>query len=211
MSDKASFKGILILILAVAVVGAALWLRPGEEPQAVPPELMGVLRPQPKALAPFSLVDQHGQPFGLDGLKGKTSLLFFGFSHCPEICPTTLTTLAAVKRELAKTPGAIDDLQVILVTVDPERDTPEVLAEYIRNFDPAFIALTGDKPEIDSLGKQFGAGYVREEGEAAGEYVFSHTSSIFLVDPEARLIAAFPPPHEAATIAEQFRLIQRLR
>ena len=202
--------GTLLLFLFWALLLAAVffWMLPGKP--AVPPELQGVLRPAPQPLEAFQLTDQYQQPFSLEQLQGKWSFVFFGYTYCPDICPTTLSTLTGVARRLQTDSPDETGIQVVFVSVDPERDTPEVIEGYLKYFKEAFIGITGTQQDIDSLARQFGAGYMKEPDTAAGQYLVSHTSSIFLVDPRGRLLAAFSPPHNAATIVDQFRQIQSL-
>jgi protein SCO1/2 len=202
--------GTLLLFLFWALLLAAVffWMLPGKP--GVPPELQGVLRPAPQPLETFQLTDQYRQPFSLERLQGKWSLVFFGYTYCPDICPTTLSTLTGLVRRLKNDSQGKADVQVVFVSVDPERDTPELIEGYLEYFKEAFIGITGSPQDIESLARQFGAGYMKEPDTAAGQYLVSHTSSIFLVDPRGRLIAAFSPPHNAATIADQFRQIQAL-
>ena len=202
--------GTLLLFLFWAVLLAAVyfWMLPGKP--AVPPELQGVLRPAPQPLEEFQLTDQYRQPFGLERLQGKWSLVFFGYTYCPDICPTTLSTLTGVVRRLQTDSPDKTNLQVVFVSVDPERDTPEIIEGYLAYFKEAFIGITGSPQAIEGLARQFGAGYLKEPDTAPGQYLVSHTSSIFLVDPGGRLLAAFSPPHNAATIADQIRQIQSL-
>jgi len=102
------------------------------------------------------------------------------------------------------------DLQVVFVSVDPKRDQPEKLAEYLNYFNPNFIGLGGNKESIDKFTRQFAAGYMLEDKQADGNYLVSHTSSIFLVDPDAKLIATFSPPHQLDTLISQYQLIKDL-
>ncbi len=178
--------------------------------RGTPPELQAVLRIQPSILKPFTLTDHDGKPFTLSQLKGKRTLLFFGYMSCPDICPTTLATLNQVYKKLGTIPGARTDLQVVFVSVDPARDRPEKLAEYVHYFNQRFIGLTASKEAIDKFTRQFSAGYVLEEKQADGNYLVSHTSSIFLIDPQANLIATFSPPHQARTLVSQYLLIKKM-
>ena len=178
--------------------------------KTVPPELQGVLRPEPKPLQAFKLRDQYRQPFNLERLKGKWSFVFFGYTHCPDICPTTLSTLTGVIKQLRADPQGVPKTQVIFVSVDPERDTPDILESYMKYFSEAFHGITGTQQDIDSLTRQFGAGYIKEPETAPGEYLVSHASSIFLVNPQGQLLATFPPPHDPNTIVEQFQQIRSL-
>jgi len=175
-----------------------------------PDPLIGVLRPVPTAIEPFRLVDHEGIVFDRTRLAGHWTFLFFGYTHCPDICPATLAQLASVYRMLAERGDGDTPIQAAFVSVDPARDTTEKLAEYITHFNESFVAATGDVPAIDALAKQFGAGYVLEEETAPGEYLVFHTSAIFLTDPQGRLIAVFSQPHDPETIVEQFQQLRAL-
>jgi len=202
--------GTLLLFLFWGLLLAAVffWMLPGKT--TVPPELQGVLRPAPQPLQAFELTDQYRQPASLERLQGKWNFVFFGYTYCPDICPTTLSTLTGVVRQLESDPQGLADIQVVFVSVDPGRDTPEVIADYLKYFNEAFLGLTGAQQDIDSLSRQFGAGYMKEPDTTPGQYLVSHTSSIFLVDPHGRLLAAFSPPHDPGTIVDQFRQIRSL-
>ncbi len=169
-----------------------------------PPELLGVIRPEPKMLEPFVFSDQFGRVFRKDNVMDKWTFMFFGYTQCPDVCPMTLSVLSQVYDRI----DGADDAQVLFVSVDPDRDTPKVLKEYVGFFNDKFIALTGEKDNIDGFVEQIGAGYLLEEESSPGEYLVNHTSAIFLVDPRGRLVAAFSQPHDANTILEQFKNIR---
>jgi len=175
----------------------------------VPQELMGVMRPFQKTLHPFTLTTQHGQEFTLQHLEGKWSFVFFGYTSCPDICPTTLLTLKSMIRDLGAGSGAVSDLQVVFVAVDPQRDQA-ILGEYLEHFDPGFIGLTAEEQTLRRFSEQFGAMFIREPGESQDFYLISHTSSVFLVDPQSRVVASFSPPHDSGTIASQYEAIRDL-
>jgi protein SCO1 len=161
----------------------------------------GTWLPQPRPVPQFALTDQAGDPFSNESLRGQPTLVFFGFTNCPHICPTTLAMLAQVKRE-ARVPG----LRVVLVSVDPERDTPAVLASYLRAFDPQFIGLTGDKAAIERLAANLGVA-VGRSALPGGSYTVDHTSAVFLVDARGELVAVFTPPIESPALAGDLRTI----
>jgi len=210
MSEKTPRPyGTLLLFVFWALLLAAVfyWMLPGK---TVPPELQAVLRPVPKPLQSFELTDQHRQPFNLERLKGKWSFVFFGYTYCPDICPTTLSTLTGVVKQLQTDPQGLSNIQVVFVSVDPQRDTPDVIKDYLAYFNETFQGVTGTQQDIEALTRQFGAGYMKESETAPGQYMVSHTSSIFLVDPYGRLMASFSPPHDATTIVGQFRQIRSL-
>lgn len=210
-AKKSVSSGAVIVLVVSFFAGIALYLinwpalhKPDVE------ELQGVLRPEARELGAFALVDQNGQAFELDRFAGSWSFVFFGYTFCPDICPTALTTLGTVFNQLEKQGEPMGSLNTFFVSVDPQRDTPEVLRGYMRYFNKAFTGITGEKGQIDGFARQFGAGYFIEPESGPGEYLVSHTSSIFLVDPKKRLLAQFSPPYSAETIAEQFRKIKSL-
>lgn len=197
---------LLLFLLWGGLLALMLWWMYPEKP--IPPELQGVLRPHPKYLQPFELVDQQNRPYTEARLRDRWSFVFFGYTYCPDICPTTLATLNSVTKKLKSESIGMADQQVVFVSVDPRRDSPEVVAEYVKYFNPDYLGITGEKSAIDALTSQFNAGYVHEDETQPGQYLVSHTSSIFLVDPELRLVATFPPPHDPDTIVAQYRLIR---
>lgn len=139
-------------------------------------------------------------------LLGRWTMLFFGYTHCPDVCPTTLATMAEVVRGL----DAATRPQVLFVSVDPERDTAELLAAYVPKFDPAFIGARGRDEDLAPLLAHLGVMVARQPRDANGQYGVDHTASMFLIDPKARLKAAFGWPHDPARVrADYLRLTRR--
>jgi protein SCO1/2 len=132
----------------------------------------------------LTLPDIEGRARSITEFKGKAVVVFFGFTHCPDVCPTTLVELAAVKRSLG--PDG-DRVQGIFVTVDPERDTAEVLRAYVTNFDPGFIALRGTLQETAAMAKQFKVFYAKVPGKSADSYTIDHTAGSYVFDPQGRI------------------------
>ena len=198
--------GSLVLFGLFLLVMLATWLL--IKPPTAPAELVGVLRQQYQLVQPFELTDHHQRRFDENNLQGKWSLVFFGYLSCPDVCPLTLNELSIFWRLLQDDPDLqTDNLQILFVSVDPTRDSPQALADYIKHFNPEFIAATAPKAQIDSLAQQFGAGYIIEEETAPGQYLVAHSSAIFLVDPLGRSVATFSQPHYASTLAKQYRKI----
>lgn len=194
------FSLLLLVILATYVL---------TKPSPPPPELTGVLRPEFKPLHPFKLTDQNNIIFDEKRFQKKWSFIFFGYTSCPDICPTTLNILNSVQVLLDdETKENLANTQVVFVSVDPARDTPEVLATYMSYFNKNFIGVTADKNEINNFARQFGAGYVLEKETAPGQYLVAHSSAIFLVDPHGRLVATFSQPHYPAIITSQYKKIR---
>lgn len=179
------------------------------KPPPPPAELVGVLRPEFRLLQPFKLTDHNGAVFNQERIKGKWTLVFFGYTSCPDICPATLYVLNSVQGLLEDETGEVPaDMQVVFISVDPERDTSEKLASYVTHFNKRFIGVTAAKTDIDRLTGQFGAGYILEPEASPGQYLVAHTSAIFLVDPLGRLVASFSQPHNPKTITTQYKKIQ---
>jgi protein SCO1/2 len=132
----------------------------------------------------FELVDHTGKPRRLGDFRGKVVVVFFGFTHCPDVCPTTLAELAAAKRKLGAEAARV---QVLLVTVDPERDTPELLSRYVTAFDPDFLGLTGSPQQIAGAAREFKVVYQKVEGKQPGSYSVDHSAGTFIFDPQGRL------------------------
>ena len=197
-----SFTVLLAALIAiVSALGGYALFRVLELRQQAELQTLLVL-PEPRAIPAFTLVDQNGEAFGPERLEGRWSLLFFGFTHCPDICPGTLFDLAQVADGLAAEAGAAADrVQVVFVSVDPERDRPERLREYIAYFDPGFIAVTGPHEQLEPLTRTLGIAY-RIEPHASGDerYSVDHSASVLLLSPAGDLYGVFPAPHDAAAM-----------
>ena len=132
----------------------------------------------------FKLVDAQGKPRSLADYRGKAVVIFFGYTQCPDVCPTTLAQLAEVMKKLG--PDA-DRVQVLFVTVDPERDTPELLSKYVPAFDPRFAGLYGDAEATERTAKEFKIIYQKRPGPTPGSYTMDHSAGTYIFDPQGRL------------------------
>lgn len=132
----------------------------------------------------FALKDHTGQVRRLADFKGKAVVVFFGFTHCPDVCPTTLAELATVMKELG--PQA-EKVQVLFITVDPERDTQQVLAKYVPAFDPRFLGLVGSVAETEQVAKEFKAFYQKVPGKTSDSYTVDHTAGSYIFDQQGRI------------------------
>jgi protein SCO1/2 len=149
--------------------------------------LSGPGAPQTAAIGgPFRLTDQEGRTVTEQNLKGRPFLVFFGFTHCPEICPTTLFEMSEILRKLG--PDA-ERVRVLFITVDPERDTPAALKDYLSSFDPHMLGLTGDAESIAAVAKAYRAYYKKVPIEQG--YTMDHTAIIYLMDKEGRFVSPF--------------------
>jgi protein SCO1 len=181
-------------LAALCAALAGFWL--ARELDSPGPELAsGTWLPRPKTIADFHLTDQQGQPFSLHDLQGNPSLVFFGFTHCPDVCPTTLAKLAQIKKA-----AAVAHLKVLLVTVDPERDTPSVIGLYVHAFDPDFIGLTGDTQAIGKMATDFGVA-VNKVPLPGGDYTMDHSAVVFLLNVRGQVAGIFTPPFDIGKFA----------
>ena len=163
----------------------------------------GVFEPA-RIAPPFALTGSDGGELRLERYRGKVVILGFGFSHCPEICPTTLAKLAKARKQMG---AAASDVQVIYVTVDPERDTPEQLRGYLALFDPTFIGATGTPAQLAAVYKDYGITATKYAGRAPAEYGFEHSTFVYLIDREGRLRAMAPYGKSADDIAHDAAML----
>ena len=164
-----------------------------------------VLTPAPaKDLAAVQLTGEDGQPFKVSDLKGKWVWLYFGFTHCPDVCPAAMDYMAA-EYKLLKDPSRVVPL---FVSVDPKRDDPAALKRYAQYYGDAFVGATGDKEAIDALTKSVGAGYVIDKpSKPGGDYNVSHTNLVFVLDPQGRFTAGYVPVPESGEMASDFNAL----
>lgn len=152
--------------------------------------------PQPRAIKEFVLVNQDGRVVGVDDLKGDWHLIFFGFTFCPDICPTTMGVLNRAVTAMEKPP------KVIMVSVDPERDTPEALARYVPAFNKDFTGYTGEFEDIVGFATNLNAAFGKVPGKEPGTYTVDHSASIAVIDPEGRYVGFLKSPHQAPNIQQ---------
>ncbi|MBF0383207.1 MAG: SCO family protein [Magnetococcales bacterium] len=187
--------------------------RPVTPKLLIPTELKGLLLPEPKPLTPFKLLGQDGDIYDIGRLKGKWTFVFYGYTHCPDVCPTSLSFLAEVFEQLKEQPGGLERTQATFISVDPKRDTPEILKEYAPYFHEKFTGATGTVKEIDAITKQMWAHYeLSKEVDENGDYAVDHTSAFFLIDPQARLFAIFSEQFQKdpKTVAKAVSLIRKM-
>lgn len=186
-------------LLALAA-GATAWRHFAV--QTSPPTGSLILLPTPRIIADFALVNQRGEDFSLAQLKGHWSLLFFGFTACPDVCPNTLFQLQQARKLMQENGDGAGIPDIYLVSVDPERDTPEKLADYLSYFDPAFNGLTGADAQLKALTLQLGIAYFIEPHEPGdNEYTVDHSASLLLLNPDAQLAGVISAGKDAAEIA----------
>ncbi len=192
--------GLMLVLILGYIAGQSSLFRPytykGHELQPV------------KAAPDFQLVDQNGHPFTLSSLRGRTVMMFFGYTYCPDACPATLTKFRQIRQQLG---SDADKVAFVFVTVDPERDTPARLKEYLQNVDPTFIGLTGDKAVLEKVWKDYGV-YAEKEpaptGSAVGYYM-AHSSFTYLIDGNGNLRLVFPFDATAQDMTSDLQAVRR--
>lgn len=188
---------LLLITLALTACGSG---------EIDPSQFKGTIMPATIPAPDFTLTRVGGEQVSLSDFQDKIVLLYFGYTFCPDVCPSSLSDLKIVQNKLDENG---EKLQVIMVTVDPDRDTPEKIDEYVQHFHPTFIGLSGTKEEIDAAGEGYGVYYEKHEGTAATGYLVDHTARIFVVEPGGtyRLSFSFGTPTD--DIIHDLRLLLR--
>jgi len=188
--------GVLLGGLVILAAGALLSFGLRETPKGAAGTLLA------SAIGgPFRLVDQNGKTVTDADLKGKWSLIYFGYTHCPDACPTTLNEIAIALDDLGPKRDAV---RPVFITVDPERDTPEVLKSYVTSFDAPILALTGTPEAVAQAAKDYRVYYAKHP-EPGGDYSMDHSSVIYVMDPEGRFTATFTPESSPEDIAARLK------
>jgi protein SCO1/2 len=189
-ATRSALLGLLIIgVLLIAIV-AVMNLRQSlnaPPPTVTPAQGITIVNP-PMTPRDFTLPGSNGEPLSLSDMRGKWTLLFFGYTHCPDFCPTTLAEWKQIKDALGEEHAA--HVNFLFISVDGERDTPEVMERYLSRFDPAFLGMSGVEPVKDQLAADFGLDYVlhTEEGE---NYPVDHSTRAYLLDPQGRIVYQF--------------------
>jgi len=179
------------------------------------PELSGIhatVLGEPRDVQPFTLTDHTGKNFDNRSLQGRWSFIFFGYTHCPDVCPTSLSVLNSVAHKLEDVESRV---QFVFISIDPERDTPEKLGQFVSYFNGAFIGATGTGETINALTRQLGVIYTRvteasgSDNSGENNYLMDHSASVLLFDPAGRFHAVFTPPLNATDMASDFKTISK--
>lgn len=165
----------------------------------------------PKKVGEFTLLDHNRQTFSTKQLRGKWTFIFFGYTYCPDVCPSTMFMMASVEQGLVKKIGKHHGAQFVFVSVDPERDTPKRLAEYVPNFHKQFIGVSGKPKQIKKITGNFGVAYELLKEPGKKDYLVNHTAAVFLVGPKGHYRALFPAPHKPKDIVERFAMVRQLK
>lgn len=195
------------LALAVIAFVAGYFLAQSNQTAMSPPTVAGFLWPPSPPVEHLKLIDTSGAVFDETKLNDRWTLLFFGFTHCPDICPTTLSTLKRVHELLVGHQAFDRSGQVLFISVDAARDTPEILRAYTDYFSPEFLAAAVAHEDLYRLTEQFGVQVTKVSGDSSDEYYYDHPAYILLSGPDNRITGVFAPPLDAADIAQQVRTI----
>lgn len=179
-------------VLGVALA-AGIWLSMSITDREPPPLTTATVLPQATPVPAFSLIDQDGAPVDASVFRGQWDLVFFGFTHCPDVCPLTLKVLASARQRLAED-GVQPLPRIVLVSVDPARDTPEKIRAYVSNFGDGVIGLTGEEDEIRRLADALYIFYDKRDN-GTDNYLVDHSAVVLVIDPEGRYHALFSSPH----------------
>ena len=177
------------IIYALVFLGVFLILVLIFSPERVDYVFKGTQIDPPAEILDFTLVQSTGEEFRLADQKGKVVLMFFGYTHCPDVCPATLTDYARVYKLLG---DRADDVTYVYITVDPERDSPELVSTYVNAFNPAFIGLSGSEEELQPVYNYYGVYREKQFVESAESYLYAHTSIIYVIDKKGRWRENFP-------------------
>jgi len=186
------FLLVAAVIAAIAAgIGAAVLLGPRSQLELH----TGTALADPRPLAEFALVDHRGRALGPRDFEDRWTLVFAGFTHCPDLCPTTLALLAQLRSQLPQ-----PSLRILFLSVDPERDGPAQVADYLAHFSDGLWGATGTPAQVAAFSAQLGLAQVRNPG-AGADYTVDHSAALVLIDPQARVAGYFRPPHDAAALA----------
>lgn len=199
MSKSNNSIPILVVVAILALVFGVYFQNFAPVKDTLPEFEKAIILPNSKAITGINFIDHRGQAFSKNGLLDKWSILFFGFTNCPDICPTTLQTLKQVKAELVED-NAWGDYQVIMVSVDPLRDTSEQLSNYVPYFDPEFIGISGSLEITTEFAKQLGILFYANEASDDGRYDVDHGTALILINPKGEMAGVISAPHQADVI-----------
>jgi len=204
-----------VLLAIIASIGGAVLSLSNQQPTPPPELATATLLTPGKSINPSGLVDHDGKAFGLEQLQGFYTFIFFGYTHCPDICPATLYQFKTMAKTLkSQQPELFARTRFMLASIDPQRDTPQHLKDYVQYYDPAFIGITGSVDDIKIFSRQMGVIFERRENEDETEknkdnndYLVDHSSAILMVNPEGHLKAVFSAPHNATEILKDYQSI----
>lgn len=200
-------KSSIAIVALVALIGgfAVSWVISSNKPVELEAGLW--FGDQARALPEFELVDHNRNTLDRNSLKGKWSLMFFGYTHCPDICPVSMQTMSDMVKAI-EDPDVVKELSIYFVSVDPERDTPEILASYVTYFNPDFTGATAENEKLTPLTRSIGIAHqIRNKTDDNPEYDVDHSSAIVLINPQAEFAGLFGAPQDALVMARDITRI----
>lgn len=202
------FKIIIFDIAILALLFGAWTYHNTSHKKSIQPLSTATIFNEPRTITPFQLTDNKDQSFTLENLKGHWSLLFFGFTNCPDLCPTTLATLNQVYKNL-QAKGQAPMPQIVFISVDPERDNPKRLTEYLHTFNSHFIGATGQQAQLDKLTQELSVLYakVKQSPSNPEDYSIDHSGTILIIDPKGQFYGVFTTPHDATKISNDLEIM----
>jgi protein SCO1/2 len=193
-----------LVLMVLGVLAARYVLSPHQQTGALPKDLAATYLQHGKPITGFSLIDYNKQPFDASRFKGKWTFMFFGYTNCPDVCPTTLLVMKGVWAKFPEQVKAAPSPQMVFVSVDPDRDSPAKLKKYVTFYRPDFLGVTGKADQIDVLTNQVGVMYGFDDDPDGKGYTVKHSAQIILVDPEGKMRAVFSPPYKVDAIVHTF-------
>ncbi len=178
-----------------------------DQEEVVSTPIRAIVPETPRKLAIPALQQGDGSSFDMASLQGKWSLLFFGYTNCPDICPTTLNTVAQAKKKLEQT--GLQFPQVVFISVDPERDNVKLLGDYVSYFDKDFIGATGEEKRLRAITVQMNSMFMIQPSENENEYQVGHSLNLVLINPSVELVAVLRPPHSVESILDALQHFQK--
>lgn len=200
---KSLIPKILTVTVCIAAVAIGFLLNTKSQSNAARPEISGFAFPEPVALAGVELIDEDEETLTEASFSGDWTFIYIGYTFCPDACPISLNILSQMVANLDEQ-NANDNVKALLVSVDPERDSPERLKEYVKYFDKNFIGATGTESNLASFARQVSAVYSLPEDRTSKDYLVDHSSSIILINPNAEVHAIFTPPQKADMLAADY-------
>jgi len=210
---KPGINAVVIGGIAILAFGIGIWFGvkrdDANQSKVIVQDSVITVLPKPKSLKEFSLQDANGNPFTTASLASRYSILFFGYTSCPDICPTTMQVLGQLYKNLEHAVKS-NQYQVVFVSVDPGRDDANKLKKYVEYFNKAFVGVSGRPDQIAALAGQLGAAYEVHDGNKKSDYGIDHTGLLFVTNPNAEFAAILSPPHDADRIRSRLDLLRQI-
>jgi protein SCO1/2 len=205
-----TYQRLLFLLISIAVLSAlfGMWMHYNTQNKTGSPALKtATIFSQPRTIAPFKLVDTDNKPFSLENLKGHYTLIFFGFTHCPDLCPTTLAMLSQSYKMLES--AQLKSMpRILFISVDPEQDTSQVIKTYLSSFNTAFLGATGSQKQLDKLTQEMSVIYAKvSDAKDPTHYTIDHSGTIIIINPEGQFYGVFTMPHDPQKIANDMKAL----